>query len=241
MPSTHRVTDRANVCATGFDGLSDVSEHNMLWIYLTIGAACGAAVGALVSRKMAARTAAPAPVPVRHRYLGGIVGAALGLLAAGLAGSNARNLADAANTVRERFAMTDTSPESATQGAKSSLLKDATADTFAEHIGQGLVIVDFWADWCGPCHLQMPILERFAQKSGEAVKIVKVNVDRDPQIAEQYGVTGLPSLVFFCEGEVIGGLVGVQDERTLDLAVEKVREISAEKKSASAAGNTTPQ
>lgn len=221
----------------GFQAL----ENNMLWIYLAVGAACGAGVGVFISRRMAKGAVAPATLPVRSKYIGGIVGATLGLLAAGLAGSNARNLADAANTVRERFAQSEVSPDLGRQAVKSSLLRDITAETFAEHTGKGLVIVDFWADWCGPCHLQKPILERFAQKSGDAVKIVKLDVDRYPEIAEKYGVTGLPSLVFFNEGEVIGGLVGVQDERTLDLAVEKVREISAEKKLAPAAASVTPK
>jgi thioredoxin 1 len=80
-----------------------------------------------------------------------------------------------------------------------------------------VVLVDFYADWCGPCKMLEPTVEALARES-EAV-VAKVDVDANQQLAGQYGVRGVPTLVLFSGGEVAEQLVGVQDRSTLDSLV----------------------
>lgn len=79
------------------------------------------------------------------------------------------------------------------------------------------VLVDFWAAWCGPCKMLMPIIEELAQTQ-DAIKVCKVNVDDEPQLAMQFKVMTIPTLIAFKNGEVVGKLVGVQPkDKILDL------------------------
>ena len=72
------------------------------------------------------------------------------------------------------------------------------------------VVVDFWAEWCGPCKALAPILDEIATEMGETAKVVKVNVDEAGELAQQYGIRGIPTLIFFKDGEVKSTLVGNQ-------------------------------
>jgi thioredoxin 1 len=76
------------------------------------------------------------------------------------------------------------------------------------------VLVDFYADWCGPCRLLGPVLEELAQETPDA-KIVKVNVDESPQLAEKYGVRSIPNLLVFKDGQVVDQQVGVASKQQL--------------------------
>lgn len=70
------------------------------------------------------------------------------------------------------------------------------------------VLVDFWAEWCGPCRALAPKLEEVAQELGTKVKIVKVNVDENEEIPRRYGIRGIPAMLLFKGGQEIGQLVG---------------------------------
>jgi len=70
------------------------------------------------------------------------------------------------------------------------------------------VVVDFWAEWCGPCKMIGPALEELSDEMGGAIKIAKVNIDENPDIAAQYGVRSIPTLYMFKNGEVVDQMVG---------------------------------
>ncbi len=70
------------------------------------------------------------------------------------------------------------------------------------------VIVDFWAEWCGPCKSLMPLVEELSNEMGDKVKIVKVNIDQSPESPTRYGVRGIPTLMVFKNGEVTATKVG---------------------------------
>ena len=78
-------------------------------------------------------------------------------------------------------------------------------------------LVDFWADWCGPCQLQSNILEAFEQRHPGKFKIAKLNVDDEPSIARRYSIQTIPTLIVFNEGNVAAKAVGVQTVRQLEI------------------------
>lgn len=92
---------------------------------------------------------------------------------------------------------------------------------FDKVIAKGVTLVDFWAEWCGPCRMQGPILEKLAPQTEEHVKIAKLNVDENPSIASRFGVMSIPTLILYKNGEVFKQFVGVQNEAVLKQAIEE--------------------
>ena len=72
------------------------------------------------------------------------------------------------------------------------------------------VLVDFWAEWCVPCHMVSPVVEQIGQEKGERLKVAKLNVDDNPQATRQYGVMSIPSLILFKDGKEVARVVGAK-------------------------------
>lgn len=95
---------------------------------------------------------------------------------------------------------------------------ELTNDNFAAETAEGLVLVDFWAEWCGPCQGMMPTLAEL-EKTG--VKVGKVNVDNEPDLAGQFRVMSIPTLVWMKDGQIVDQMIGAQTLETLTAAAEK--------------------
>jgi thioredoxin 1 len=93
---------------------------------------------------------------------------------------------------------------------------EATAATFDEEVlaSDGKVIVDFWAEWCGPCHAVAPVLDRIADE--HSVKIVKVDIDHEQSLAQRYGVASIPMMILFENGEPQASAVGAMPKGALE-------------------------
>lgn len=83
--------------------------------------------------------------------------------------------------------------------------------TFDTEISQGTTLVDFWATWCGPCRMQAPILDELDKELGGAVKIGKVDVDSEMELAKRYRVMSIPTLLVFKDGALVSRAVGLQE------------------------------
>ena len=77
------------------------------------------------------------------------------------------------------------------------------------------VLVDFYADWCGPCQMMAPVLKEVAQEMGDHVKIVKIDVDKNQPLAQRFGVRSIPTLILFKNGEVLSKKAGLMTKRDL--------------------------
>jgi len=97
---------------------------------------------------------------------------------------------------------------------------ELSESTFRETIQSGVTLVDFWAPWCGPCKMQIPILDEVAQEIAGRATIAKVNVDDCPAPAGEYGVRGIPTLILFKDGKVVQQMVGLQQKIQLIEAIE---------------------
>ncbi len=97
-----------------------------------------------------------------------------------------------------------------------------TDDTFETevHNSDTPVVVDFWAEWCGPCKQIGPALEELSDEMGDKVKIVKVNVDENPNAPAQMGVRGIPALFIFKDGQVVANLAGARRKAALQSWIE---------------------
>lgn len=91
-----------------------------------------------------------------------------------------------------------------------SATKETTDASFEADVLQNTkpVLVDFWAPWCGPCKAVAPILEEVAAANADKIDVVKLNTDENPKIAAKYGITGIPTLNVYINGEVVKSLVG---------------------------------
>ena len=107
----------------------------------------------------------------------------------------------------------------------STVTTEATAKNFAsaviEKSRETLVLVDFWADWCAPCRMLMPVLAALATEYSGKIQLVKVNTDKEPQLATEYGVRSLPTVKLFKAGQVVDEFMGVLPERAVREFIER--------------------
>jgi thioredoxin 1 len=81
------------------------------------------------------------------------------------------------------------------------------------------VIVDFWAEWCGPCHAVAPVLDRIVDERNGDLKLVKVNIDEQPELAQRFGVQSIPMMILFKEGSPAAAAIGAQPKPALERAL----------------------
>ncbi|MFQ5679129.1 MAG: thioredoxin [Gemmatimonadota bacterium] len=95
---------------------------------------------------------------------------------------------------------------------------EITDENFQAEIesSDGLVMVDFWAEWCGPCRLVAPIVDELASEYGDRVKVGKLDVDQNPRIVQRFNVRSIPSILFFRDGELVDTVIGAQPRASLE-------------------------
>ncbi len=96
-----------------------------------------------------------------------------------------------------------------------------TDQSFSSEISEGLVLVDFWAPWCGPCKMIAPVLEELDAEMSATVKIVKVDVDVNQETASNFGIMSIPTLVLFKDGQPVDKVVGFNPKEALVELVNK--------------------
>jgi thioredoxin 1 len=101
-------------------------------------------------------------------------------------------------------------------------MSDAVTEaTFDEQVLQSEkpVLVDFWAEWCGPCHAVAPVLERIVEEQAGELRLVKVNIDEEQGLASRYGVMSIPTMILFRGGEPTAAVIGTQPKGAIERAL----------------------
>ncbi|MCR9212738.1 MAG: thioredoxin TrxA [Proteobacteria bacterium] len=101
---------------------------------------------------------------------------------------------------------------------------NVTDTSFKEDVldSSGLVLVDFWAEWCGPCKQISPALDEISQEMGDALTVAKINIDENPNTPTKYGVRGIPTLMLFKDGEIAGTKVGASPKGQIEDWIKSV-------------------
>lgn len=102
-----------------------------------------------------------------------------------------------------------------------SIIGHLDDSNFDQKTSTGVVLVDFWAPWCGPCKMLGPILEEVAKELGSKVLIAKVNVDESPALAQRFNVMSIPAIFVMKDGKQVNQMIGLQDKNALIKAVNE--------------------
>ncbi len=117
-------------------------------------------------------------------------------------------------------------PARKTGGGDAAVIKDGSLETFAQDVVQASmtvpVLVDFWAPWCGPCKQLTPVLEKVVKQAGGKVRLVKINIDENPEIAQQLRIQSVPTVYAFVGGQPVTGFAGAQPESQVKALVERL-------------------
>lgn len=97
----------------------------------------------------------------------------------------------------------------------SDLINKATDETFEQDISSGVVIVDFYADWCGPCRMLSPVIESVAEEMGDKASFKKLDIDSNQKVAGKYQVTSVPTLILYKDGKEVNRIVGLRDANAI--------------------------
>jgi thioredoxin 1 len=92
------------------------------------------------------------------------------------------------------------------------MIKDIKTDEYDQEVvnNGGLVLVDFWATWCGPCRMVAPVLDELATEYSEQLKIVKVNADEEPDLLDRFGISSIPTILVYNNGEIVKTIIGAK-------------------------------
>ncbi len=106
--------------------------------------------------------------------------------------------------------------------APSDFIKQFDDDNFDAGISQGVVLIDFYADWCGPCRMLAPVVEELAQEMAGKITVAKVDTDQSVNVAAKFEVTSIPTLILFKDGQIAKRVVGLKDLDSLRSMVSEV-------------------
>ena len=101
---------------------------------------------------------------------------------------------------------------------KESMALKVKNDTFDQEVIQSEtpVLVDFWAEWCGPCHAVAPVLDRIVEEQAGELKLVKVNIDEEQRAGERYGIASIPTMILFRDGQPAVSVIGAQPKGAIE-------------------------